>query len=201
MTPRASFRLFRTALIGLIILSLAAGGHLAGDGQLPQPAILAAVCAVTVIPVAALTRFRLSFPVLTGLLGAGQLWLHWAFNALSTGNPAPQAFVPGHPGHQGSPPVHAVFAMLAPTHVAPEGLMFAAHSVATLGTALLLARGEQSLGVLASWLRPLLRQPERAVVVPARVPGPSAEPVLLPRAHHGLRLPSRRGPPAFAFAA
>ncbi|MGO4611145.1 hypothetical protein AB4142_32925, partial [Variovorax sp. 2RAF20] len=78
MMPRASFRLFRTGLIGSIVLGFAAGGHLGGGGLLPQPAILAALCAVTMVPVAALTRFRLSFPVLTGLLGAGQLWLHWA---------------------------------------------------------------------------------------------------------------------------
>ena len=59
---RASFRLFRTGLIGSIILALAAGGHLAGGGRLPDPAILAGLCAVALVPAAALTRFRLSFP-------------------------------------------------------------------------------------------------------------------------------------------
>jgi hypothetical protein len=38
----------------------------------------------------------------------------------------------------------------------PDALMFAAHAVATLATALLLARGERAFGVLASSLRPLL---------------------------------------------
>src|SRR6476619_2065349 len=72
---RASFRLFRTGLIGSIIVALAAGGHLAGGGRLPEPAIVTALCAVAMVPVAVLTRVRLSFPALAGLLGAGQLWL------------------------------------------------------------------------------------------------------------------------------
>jgi hypothetical protein len=49
MMPRASFRLFRTGLIGSIVLGFAAGGHLAGGGLLPQPAILAALCALTMV--------------------------------------------------------------------------------------------------------------------------------------------------------
>ena len=68
---RASFRLFRTGLIGSVIVALAAGGHLAGGGRLPEPAIVTALCAVAMVPVAVLTRFRLTFPVLAGLLGAG----------------------------------------------------------------------------------------------------------------------------------
>jgi hypothetical protein len=51
------------------------------------PRALVAGGSLTTVPVAALTRFRLSFPVLTGLIGAEQLWLHWAFNALSDGAP------------------------------------------------------------------------------------------------------------------
>jgi hypothetical protein len=205
MMPRASFRLFRTGLIGSIVLGFAAGGHLAGGGLLPQPAILAALCALTMVPVAALTRFRLSFPVLTGLLGAGQLWLHWAFTALSAGTPparVPQALLNEHAGHPGSSLVHETFSAVAPMHAAaPDWLMFAAHAVATLGAALLLARGEQALGILASWLRPILRQPVPAAMVPARAPGPCTAPILLPPARLGLRLPTRRGPPALAPAA
>ena len=84
---RASFRLFRTCLIGSVIVALAAGGHLAGGGRLPHPVILTALCAVAMVPTAFLTRFRLSFPVLAGLLGAGQAWLHWSFGALSARGP------------------------------------------------------------------------------------------------------------------
>jgi hypothetical protein len=204
MLPRASFRLFRTALIGSIVLGFAAGGHLAAGGQLPAPAILAALCAVSMIPVAALTRFRLTFPALTGLLGAGQLWLHWAFDALSAASPAmaSRPLMPGHAQHSGTALAAEAFASAAPAHeAASDGLMFAAHTVATLATALILARGEQALGVLASWLRPLVRRPEPVGIVPARVPGPCAVPAILPPASPGLRLPSLRGPPVFAPAA
>ena len=98
---RASFRLFRTCLIGSVILALAAGGHLAGGGQLPHPVILTALCAVAMVPTAFLTRFRLSFPVLAGLLTAGQAWLHWSFGALSAARPVavPEPAAHFHSGH------------------------------------------------------------------------------------------------------
>lgn len=204
MMPRASFRLFRTGLIASIVFGLAAGGHLAGAGSLPAPTILAALCAVTMVPVAALTRFRLSFPVLTGLIGAGQIWLHWAFSALSVGAPAavPSALLSGHASHAAATLGHESWAVAAPAHAAaPDGLMLAAHAVATLGTALVLARGEQALGAVADWLRPLLGQPEPAITVPARVPGACLAAAVLPPTRPGVRLPARRGPPLFAPAA
>lgn len=205
--PRASFRLFRTGLIGSILLGLAAGGHLAGGGQLPALSVLAALCAVTIVPVAALSRFRLSFPVLTGLIGAGQVWLHWAFGALSAGAPsaippAPLSGPAAHAGHAATTIAHDAVTVNVPAHgAAPDALMLVAHAAATLTTALLLARGEQALGVLTGWLEPLLRQPEPATILPARVPGTCAAAVVLPPMRPGLRLPSRRGPPVPASAA
>jgi hypothetical protein len=202
--PHASFRLFRSGLIGSIILGLAAGGHLAGGGALPTPAILAALCAVTMVPVAALTRFKLSFPALIGLLGGGQAWLHWAFDAMSqeTSTAVSPALLSEHAGHTSGVWNHDTLLMAAPAHgSAPDGLMFAAHAVATLVTALLLARGERALGVLADWLSPLFRHAEPAAVVPVGVPAPYFAAVLLPPKHHSLRLPSRRGPPLPAAAA
>ncbi len=70
MTTSAPFRFLRTSLIGSIILGFAAGGHVAGGGSLPEPAILTALCALTILPVAILTRFRLPLPLLAGLLSA-----------------------------------------------------------------------------------------------------------------------------------
>ena len=205
---RASFRLFRTGLIGSIIVALAAGGHLAGGGRLPEPAILTALCAVALIPVAVLTRFRLSFPVLTGLLGAGQAWLHWSFSALSAAAPVriPDPGTYGHAGHTaaGLAPGMIGPAMPAPSAVMDEvmdGAMFAAHAVATLGTALLLARGERALSALGSWFKPLMQLPEPAAVVLVRVPGPHIANLTLPMDRVGSRLPTRRGPPALAPAA
>lgn len=208
MMPRASFRLFRTGLIGSLIIGFAAGGHLAGGGQLPSAAILAALFAVTLVPVAALTRFRLSCPALVGLLGAGQVWLHWAFDALGgAGAAAPEstALMPGHAGHAGAldpgaitPDALAAGGSAAAGSVhsaASDGAMFVAHAVATLCSAVLLARGERVLSALASWLRPLVRRPEPAAILPARVPAPFPTPVTLPRTRAGVRLPTRRGPP------
>jgi hypothetical protein len=202
---RASFRLFRTGLIGSVVLGLAVGGHLAGGGLLPALSVLGALCAVTVVPVAVLTRFRLSFPVLTGVVGAGQLWLHWAFDALSAGasSEVPTALLAGHADHAATSAVHETLAVAgaAPAHAAaPDSFMFASHAVATLVTALLLARGEQALAVLAGWLEPLLRRPEPAILQ-ARAPGLCIDTGVRPSSRPGLRLPAWRGPPVLATAA
>lgn len=204
MKPHASFRLFRSGLIGSILLGMAAGGHLAGGGQLPAPAVLAAICAVTMVPVVALTRFRLSFPVLAGLIGAAQVWLHGAFDALSPGMPAAvgPALVSGHAGHPAASLDHGTWVLAAgPAHVpAPDGLMITAHALATVGTALLLAHVERALGVVVGWLAPLLLSPEPVLIIPARDPGTCAIAEVLPPAHHSVRMPSWRGPPMLAPA-
>ena len=212
MMTRASFRLFRTGLIGSVIVALAAGGHLAGGGRLPEPAILAALCAVALVPVAVLTRFRLTFPVLAGLLGAGQLWLHWSFNALSAAAPAGlPARMAGtsHPGHAnraaaGVPPEVLDASLAGPAALVDaagmDAAMVAAHAAATLVTALLLARGERTLAALATWFRPLLQLPEPRAVAPVRAPGPVPAGTVLPADRAGRRLPARRGPPAPALA-
>ena len=195
---RASFRLFRTGLVGSIIVALAAGGHLAGGGRLPEPAIVTALCAVAMIPVAVLTRFRLSFPVLAGLLGAGQLWLHWSFGALSAAAPA-RIPEPGMYGHAGHAAAGFASGLVSPAMPVPSegmgGAMFAAHTVATLVSALLLARGERALAALAAWFGPLVQLPEPVTVVPRRVPGPCTLNQALPKLRVGRRLPTRRGPP------
>lgn len=202
MTTRASFRVLRTGVIGSIILGLAAGGHLAGGGRLPEPAILAALCALTVLPVAVLTKFRLSMPVLAGLLGTGQVWLHWAFHALSDPALPGAPGLSGHAGHEVSLLVPAAFGAASPAPTAGnDWLMFAAHAVATLATAVVLARGEDALSALAAWLRPLVQLPAAPSIQPPRLPGPCPVPSVLPVDRAGLRLPARRGPPALASAA
>ena len=199
MTTRASYRLLRTGLITSTIVGLAAGGHVAGGGSLPQPAILLALCALTVLPVSVLTKFRLSFPVLTGLLGAGQAWLHWAFNAFSTSVPAGSPVASGHAQHSAMLPVGAFGS--AASAPAGDWQMLAAHAVATVVTAFVLARGEQALWALAAWLRPLVQLPAPFAIIPARVPGPCTAPIVLPRDQLVRRMPARRGPPAMLHAA
>jgi hypothetical protein len=201
MTTRASFRSLRTGLIGSIILGLAAGGHLAGGGSLPEPGILVALCALTVLPVAALTKFRLSMPVLAVLLGAGQLWLHWAFHALSGAVPSAGPDASGHT-HQTLMPAVSAFGAAPSAHAGVgDWQMFTAHAVATLATAVVLGRGEQALWALTAWLRPLAQLPILCIIVPERVPGPCVAPLVLLRDQMVRRIPARRGPPARPYAA
>jgi hypothetical protein len=197
----APFRFLRTGLIGSIILGLAAGGHLAGGGNLPAPAILTALCALTILPVAVLTRVRLSLPVLAGLLGGGQLWLHWAFHALS-GATSTGPSQSGHAGHVPLVPAPETVGAIASTHAAAsDWQMLAAHTMATVATALVLARGEQTLWALAAWLRPLVQLPAPTAIPPFHAPAPCTAPAVRPRRLPGVRLPSRRGPPALMPAA
>ncbi|WP_115786763.1 hypothetical protein [Arthrobacter silvisoli] len=204
MTTRASFRLLRTGTIAAVTLGLAAGGHLAGGGMLPQPAILLGLCALTVLPVAVATKFRLSFPVLAGLLGAGQAGLHWAFHALSAAVPFAGRAPSGHAGHGLNPlPLMTGHFMTPPgtQAAADDWQMFAAHALATLATAAVLARGERALWALAAWLRPLVELPVPCAIVPARVPGPCTAPIVLTRDQLVRRIPARRGPPSTIHAA
>ncbi len=206
MKNSASFRLLRTGLIASLIIGLAAGGHLAGGGQLPAPTVLLGLCALTVLPVSILTKFQLSFPVLTALLGTGQAWLHWAFHSMagvaSTGAASSGvgsigvASTPGHVHHNPSWAVEAA-ATGFPAQAAADGWqMMAAHALATVMTALVLARGEKALGAVTAWLRPLTTLPVPAAIVPARVPGACTAPMVLPRDQLDQRIPVLRGPPA-----
>jgi hypothetical protein len=196
--PRAPFHLLRASAVATVILALASGAHLAGGGELPAPAILLAVLALTALGSTTATRLRLGFPAMAALLGGGQLALHELFTAF--GHPGAAAPAPAtlHTGHLTGADV------LAPVvgHVhAAEGtsgpLMLAAHALATLGCALLLAKGEAALWALAAWLRPLAGLP-RAVapdsVPPVFVSFPTTAAPRRP--WRNLRQDSRRGPPS-----
>ncbi|MFJ5957033.1 hypothetical protein ACIQC5_13870 [Paenarthrobacter sp. NPDC092416] len=192
----ASFRLLRTGLIASLIIGLASGGHLAGGGVLPEPAILLGLCALTVLPVSILTKFRLSFPVLTGLLGAGQAWLHWAFHSFSAAAPAGGTSPAGHAHHSSGLELEAIASGVPAQAAADDWQMVAAHALATVMTAVVLARGEQALWSVAAWLRPLMTLSVPCTIVPARVPGPCTAPMVLPRDLLDRRIPVLRGPPA-----
>lgn len=199
MHPRTPFHLLRSSALATAILTLSAGAHTSGGGQLPAPGILLAVLALTALFTTAMTRLRLNLPAIGALLGAGQLALHEFFTVFST--PAlpvgPASAQYGH--HHGVPALPELAAvhehMPADTGSAP--LMLAAHALATLGCALLLAKGEAALWALAAWLRPLAGFP-RAIspdIVPpvyASFP-PPADPG---RPWRNLRQDSRRGPPS-----
>jgi len=193
----APFRLPRVVAFTAAMFALAASAHVLAGGILPQPAIVAGIAALVLAPVTILSKTRISAPAMIGLLGASQLVLHWAFDALSVS----ATFTPAAGAHvHGVSPLSPAAAALMPEHAAvPAILMLALHAAATLATALVLARGEAAVWALAAWLRPLVRI-LTAIAVPEwpRVPAPAA--VVIPFRWRNLRLPALRGPPAFHAA-
>ena len=196
---RPPFHFLRATSLSTGVLTLAAGAHVAGGGDLPAPGILLAVLAMTVLGATTATRLRLNFPAMLTVLGAGQFILHEAFTAFSSSGTAVSGAALGlHNAHLAGTAA-PVFA--ASGHVHNSGsagiLMLLTHALATGACALLLAKGEAALWALAAWLRPLVRLPE-AVTLDAgarrAVPGPPA--VLPPRPWRNLRQHRRRGPPS-----
>jgi hypothetical protein len=184
--------------VSTVILTLGAGAHLAGGGGLPAPVILLAVLALTALASTAATRLQLGLPAMAALLAGGQLALHGLFTAFapSAAGPAPTGAAP-HAGHlPGADILAPAAAHLGGTEAAGPP-MLAAHALATLGCAVLLAKGEAALWALAAWLRPLSALPH--AVAPDAVPPPlaafptAAAPL---RPWRNLRQDSRRGPPS-----
>ena len=195
---RTPFHFLRAAAVSAGILTLAAGAHVLGGGDLPGPGILLAVLALTGLAATTATRFRLNVAAMTALLGAGQLALHEIFTAFSAPGLATGALAAdGHHASGAAAPAMGSAAHLHGTDSAEGTLMLMAHIVATAACALLLAKGEDALWALAAWLRPLVRLPEAiapdAGTAPA-VPGPP--PVSPFRPWRNLRQDSRRGPPS-----
>ena len=200
--PRTPFHAFRASAVATGILSLTAGAHVAGGGHLPVPGILLAVLALTALASTAATRLRLSFPAMGALLGGGQLALHELLTAFSS--PGPAAAIPGAPaGHvhgvalAGFPGTASLAEHISPADPGLAPLMLVMHAAATLGCALLLAKGDAALWTLAAWLRPLAGHPSTVAPLPApRFRGPFA-PLRLPfQPRRNLRQDSRRGPPS-----
>ncbi|HJV97873.1 MAG TPA: hypothetical protein VJ617_02065 [Arthrobacter sp.] len=200
---RTPFHLLRATAVSTGILTLAAGAHVLGGGDLPAPGILLAVLALTGLAATTATRFKLNVAAMTALLGAGQLALHEIFTAFSAPGLAAGAVATGsapadahHLSFAAAPVIEAA-AHLHGTDSAAGSLMLAGHIVATAACALLLAKGEDALWALAAWLRPLVRLPEAmapdAVAAPP-VPGPPAVSPIRP--WRNLRQDSRRGPPS-----
>ncbi|SEE84038.1 hypothetical protein SAMN04489740_2741 [Arthrobacter alpinus] len=210
----APFKLLRTTLVGSTILGLAAGAHLLAGGTLPAWPVMAAIVALHIMFSTIVTKFRLTLPTMLGLLAGSQVVLHKGFDVLShsahlmpgavTNSGSAQTL--GH--HTLSPEAHASAMLTQATSTGASGLetighasamsgwMLAAHIVATLAAAGLLAYGENALWSLARWLRPLYR---RAAVVLLQ-PAPSAPAGVIPRPlprlpWRNIRPDTRRGPP------
>ena len=189
---RALFRLCRAAVVAGATVFLAAGGHVAAGGALPDPLIVAGILALVLVPATALAGRKISAPLMLGMLGSGQLALHWAFDALSVSAPTAAALAPT------ASHVHVLGALSTPVaagHTHPDSLpMLLAHLAATVLTAFVLARGESVLWALLAWLSPLIRLLKALTPHPARALPTFTEEPLAP-AWRTLRLPARRGPP------
>lgn len=196
--PRAPFHALRSGVISLVVVLLAAAAHIVGGGELPTAPVLLALVALTGLAATLATRFKLNLFTMAGLLGAGQLALHEAFTALSPITANTQ----GTNHHLGTESLSPGLDIAA-THSHQLGtalgtMMFVGHVLATVATAVVLAKGEDALWQLAAWLRPLLALPT-LVFRPdagASLIAAGAPDVFIPRPWRNLRQDSRRGPPA-----
>jgi len=189
----APFRFPRAVAFTAAMFALAAGAHVLAGGVLPQPAIFVGLVALVLLPVMMLAKIRVSAPVSVFLLTAGQLVLHEAFSALSV----PQSFAPiaGDHVHAGGTLAAVAAGGGAAEHLhAADPLMLVLHGLATLATAVVLARGEAAVWALAAWLRPLIRI-LAAVFLPDWPQLPAPRPRFFGALWRSLRLPTRRGPP------
>ncbi|GAC1458369.1 MAG: hypothetical protein PVSMB10_16050 [Pseudarthrobacter sp.] len=194
---RAPFHFLRAAALSTGALTLAAGAHVMGGGQLPAPEILLAVLAFSVLAATSATRLKLNFAAMIAVLGAGQLALHEVFTVFST--PVVASHPPADAHHLSAAAIPAldtaahVHALAGTTSIP----MLAAHALATAACALLLAKGETALWALAAWLRPLVGLPEAVTPDAGTSRAAPRTPAVLPhRLWRNLRQDSRRGPPS-----
>jgi len=181
MGTRAPFRFSRALAVTTASFSLAAGAHVLAGGTLPAPVMI-------------LAKAKITAPVMVVLLGAGQWALHQALDAFTVA----AAFVPTASehlhGHESAGTL-VTGPLMAGHATAPGALMLALHALATVATALILARGEAAVWALAAWLRPLTTL--LSVPVIHTLPAVPARPVVfVPSRWRSLRLPARRGPPS-----
>lgn len=186
-TPtRGAWRRVRAALLTVTTLGLAVAAHAAGGGHLPTWWALVALAVPTTCVGVLVTARRLSGPVVLGVLGGGQLLLHLGLSALATGHCG--TLVANH--HD-----VVVGACTAGEPHTTNAWMLTTHVVATLLTAVLLARGEQALWAVLDRLAPLVV----ALVLPVppvRIRLRQWENPVVPRPRSAVAVvPVRRGPP------
>jgi hypothetical protein len=192
-------RMLRAAVVSVIVMVLSAGAHLGGGGRLPPPGILLGLGALTMLSAIIVTKRTLRLPALVGVLGGGQFALHHAFGFFaSAATTVVCASDSTHLGHSAALTCTVRSAEASPHASGGETgvAMFAAHAIATLATAILMARGEEALHSVAGWLRPLFTVPR----VPSICPSVRAGVVFQVHRLHAVPFlisPRLRGPPSF----
>lgn len=191
---RGATRLARAGSFGVATLALAAGAHFAAGGELPSITILAVLAFPIAVASVALTGRRCGPVLLLGSMATAQILLNKTLRALTDHFPGDMA---------GEVSESSAWAMGGQTMAGADGgspTMKAAHVVATVVTALLLAHAEQALWQLVCRLLPAL--PSEPVVVgrrPLWTPAFLSLPALAPSVVSGG--PGLRGPPARFVAA
>ncbi len=198
----------RSALVASLVLSLGAGAHVVGGGDLPDPLLVGLAGALVLAVASFLGRRRLRLRTLVPVLGAGQVLLHAAFAALTAPPAGAVDVVPatGHGAH-----VHGVLLLAtggggvdAALAAASAG-MVAAHVAATLVTALAAVSADRAWAAAVARLAQLF--PALGALLVDLVEGPApraqrtpAQRCAVPRAVVVGARP-RRGPPAAVPAA
>lgn len=165
-TPtRGATRLARAAAFGVVTLALASGAHVAAGGALPSMMVLALLVVPLMMAALVLTSRRCGPVLLLGSLAAAQVLVHESLMALTSHVSVDMfpAELGAHHGAQalvsGQVSAHSASAMGGQAIAGAGGWPVTtqvAHLLATLATALLLARGEQALWRLAARLLPTL---------------------------------------------
>jgi len=205
---RGATRVARAAAFGVATLALASGAHVVAGGALPSVMVLAVLALPLTMSAVILTGRRCGPLLLLGSLAAAQVLLHEALMRLSFhdsgemlaaaagAQPGATGFVAGSmSGHSGSAMEAAVGGVALAGADGWSASMMAVHALATVVTALLLARGEQALWQLVARLLPRLPCIPRLLSCgPRRPPVLLSVPVLRPCLVSGGS--GLRGPPA-----
>lgn len=168
--------------MAVLTVALAAGGHVVGGGQRPDPPAVIVLTVLATLPAYLLGGRRIGAWPLLALLGGGQFAVHHVLSAIESMDPvAHDHLLAGH--------AHG-----APEATAPAGLtMLVAHAVGTLVTGALLARGEAAVWSLWHLLAPLFRI--AAAEVPAYRPLHVTSYDVVPAGVLLVRPAGPRGPP------
>lgn len=178
-TDHNALRVVRGGLLGVSSGALAVSAHALGDGGLPDASLTLVLMVLIGWTATALAAKTKGLTGILAVLGTGQILMHLVLTVLMT-----------HSEHQAAGPV-----------VVHGMTMTAAHTGATLVTALLVTRVEALLRAVIGVMRMLLPIVWLPSPVPAAAPKP---PLVLPAGASELagvlirRVNGRRGPPLFS---
>lgn len=169
LPTRGATRVARATAFGMATLALASGAHVSAGGALPSMVVLAALVLPLMLAAMILTSRRCGSVLLVGSLAAAQILLHETLMAVTSHVPGEMfpAELGAHHGAQAlvsdQVSTHSASALGGVVVSGADGwpvAMKAMHVVATVITALLLARGEKALWqMVVRFLPKLLRIP------------------------------------------